>query len=185
MEDRNILTMKNTVYSLMIPLTIVAVAAVMRILPHPPNFAPIGALALFSGAHLGKKSKFIIPLSAMLISDLFIRFHATLPFVYLSFILIILIGSWLKQNASGYKLLGATLFSSVLFFLITNFGVWAITDMYTKTASGLMQSYLMALPFFRNTVIADLLYTFTLFYGYNIIFSHIKTSHILKPYGNR
>ena len=166
--------MKNTLQSLVVPIIVIASAVLMRIVPHPPNFAPIGALALFSGAHLDKKSRFIIPLSAMLLSDVFIRIHANMPFVYLSFILIILIGSWLKNNSSGYKLFAITLLSSVLFFVITNFGVWAITDMYAKNLSGLMQSYLMGIPFFRNTLLSDFLFTFSLFYGYRFINSLVS-----------
>ena len=159
---------------LLIPTLIILTAAFMRLLPHPPNFAPIGALALFSGAYLDKKYRFILPLMAMIISDIFLRFHADMPFVYASFILIILIGSQLKNKVNPARLLTVSIISSVLFFIITNFGVWATSEMYTKNFSGLMQSYAMGIPFFRNTFISDLLYSFVYFYGYQFIAKHIS-----------
>ena len=155
---------------------VILIAAMMRLLPHPPNFAPIGALALFSGAHLGKKFRFIIPLSAMLLSDIVLGFHNDMAFVYASFLLIILIGSRIKNHINPQHVFVASLGSSVLFFVITNFGVWAVGDMYVKNVSGLIQSYAMGIPFFRNTLLSDMFYSFGLFYGYQ--FLHNFVSHI-------
>lgn len=152
-----------------IPIFIIIIAAIMRLLPHPPNFAPIGALALFSGAHMGKKSRFILPISAMIISDIFLRFDSTTPFVYASFMLIILLGSWLKNKTTVSRLFATSILSSLLFFFITNFGVWAATDMYTKNLSGLVQSFAMGVPFFRNTCLSDLVFSFSFFYGHRYI----------------
>ena len=91
-----------------------------------------------------------------------------MPFVYLSFIIIALIGGLIKTN-KWQSLLKASLVSSVLFFMITNFGVWATGTMYQKNISGLTQSYIMGLPFFRNTIISDLFYSFSFFYGYRFL----------------
>ena len=102
---------------------IILVAIAARVIPHAPNFAPIGGLALFSGSHFKKKIALIIPLTAMFFSDIFLGFHKTVPYVYVSFIIIALIGSLIKNN-KWQSLLLASLTSSVLFFLITNFGVW-------------------------------------------------------------
>ena len=157
-------------------LAIILLAIFARLIPHAPNFAPIGGLALFFGSNFKNKIALLIPLVAMLISDIFLGFHSTIPYVYVSFIIIALIGSLIKNN-KWQSLLLASLTSSVLFFLITNFGVWASFNMYPKTINGLMQSYVMGLPFFRNTVLSDLFYSFSFFYGYrflsNFVFNKI------------
>ncbi|MEK7097206.1 MAG: DUF6580 family putative transport protein [Patescibacteria group bacterium] len=159
---------------------IILLAVVTRLIPHAPNFAPIGGLALFSGANFKNKTALLIPLSAMFISDIFLGFHKTMPFVYLSFIIIALIGGLIKTN-KWQSLLKASLISSVLFFLITNFGVWATGSMYQKNLSGLIQSYVMGLPFFRNTIISDLFYSFSFFYGYRFLSNFVfKKLELLK-----
>jgi len=163
MEDRKILNKKIISYG-----TIILLAVVARLIPHAPNFAPIGGLALFSGANFKNKTALLIPLSAMFLSDIFLGFHKTIPYVYASFIIIALIGGLIKKN-KWQSLLKASLVSSVLFFLITNFGVWATGLMYQKNLNGLMQSYVMGLPFFRNTLISDLFYSFSFFYGYRFL----------------
>lgn len=163
MEVRNIL--KQYASSILIIL----LAVVMRLVPHPPNFAPIAALALFGGAHFDKKLRFIIPFSAMIISDLILGFDGATPYVYFSFFLIILVGSLLHKHQKLPHLVGASLTSSVLFFLITNFGVWAAGSMYTKDLSGLMNSYAMGIPFFKNTLLGDLFYTGAFFYGFSLV----------------
>jgi len=163
MEDRKVLNQKIISYG-----AIVLLAVVARLIPHAPNFAPIGGLALFSGANFKKKSALLIPLAAMFISDIFLGFHKTIPYVYVSFIIIALIGRIIKNN-KWQSLLFASLVSSVLFFLITNFGVWATGTMYQKDLSGLMQSYAFGIPFFRNTLTSDLFYSFSFFYGYRFL----------------
>lgn len=146
---------------------IILLAVIARIIPHPPNFAPIGGLALFSGSHFRKILAFIIPLSAMLISDMFLGLHNTIVFVYVSFFITVIIGRYVKRN--WQSLVFASVLSSVLFFMITNFGVWVTGTMYQKSISGLLECYLMGLPFFRNTLISDLTYTFSFFYGYRFL----------------
>ncbi|MBI2443285.1 MAG: hypothetical protein HYV40_05260 [Candidatus Levybacteria bacterium] len=131
------------------PILIIISAVALRLLPHHPNVAPIAAMALFGGAYLDKRFALAIPLLALFVSDLFLGFHSTMPFV------------------------------SVLFFLITNFGVWLMGTLYSRTLEGLLQSYIMGLPFFRNTLIGDFLYVGVLFGGYAlfqmILGSHAKT----------
>jgi len=152
---------------------IILLAVVARLIPHAPNFSPIGGLALFSGANFRNKIALLIPLVAMFISDIFLGFHKTIPYVYLSFIIIALIGSMIKNN-KWQSIFKASLISSVIFFLITNFGVWVTGSMYQKNFFGLMQSYAMGLPFFRNTIISDLFYSFSFFYGYKFISNFIS-----------
>ena len=150
------------------PLLIILVAVVLRLLPHPPNFAPIAGLALFGGAYLNKKYALILPLIALFASDLFIGFHSTMPFVYGSFLLSGLIGLGLQSKKSVPTVFGASLLSSVLFFVITNFGVWAVSGMYAPTIEGLVKCYTLALPFFRNTLLGDFFYTGLFFTSYEL-----------------
>ncbi len=135
-----------------------------------PNFAPIAAIALFGGVYLNKKYALIIPLAAMLAADFFIGFYNIwlMLAVYGSFALIGLIGLWLRKNKSVTNVIGATLTGSVLFFLITNFTMWAVQPLmahaiYPQTLQGLVDCYTMGLPFFRNTLMGDVFYVGVMF----------------------
>jgi len=160
--------MKNTIINLITPLSIILFAVLLRILPHPANFAPIGALALFGGVYLSKKYALVLPLLVMLISDFFIGFHNTMIFVYISFLLTGLIGMWVRKNKDVKNIFLASIFSSILFFIVTNFGVWAM-GWYPKTLSGLIETYVLAIPFFRNTALGDLFYTGVFFGSFEVI----------------
>lgn len=160
---------------------IILVAALYRILPHVPNVAPVAALALYSGKHLDKRVAIILPLTVMVLSDVIIGFHGTMVFVYGSFIATAAIGFWLKKHQSLRNIIGATVISSILFFLITNFGVWIEGILYKRTLEGLLTCYYMALPFFRNTLVGDLMYV-GLFFGLHAlarnILQHKKVSRV-------
>ena len=136
-------------------------------IPHLANFAPIAAMALFGGVYFtNKKYALIIPLAAMIISDIFIGFYNPwiLTSVYGSFLLIGILGGWLKNHKTFTNIIGASLIGSVAFFLITNLAVWAVPlSFYPHTLQGLLQSYMMGLPFFRNTILGDLFYTGIMF----------------------
>ncbi len=164
-------------------LILIALGVTLRLLPHPWNFTPIVAITLFSGVYLGKKYAFSVPILAMLFSDIFLGFYEwkLMLSVYGSFALISLIGLIIKKRKSmGIVLLGS-FSASILFFLITNFSVWAFAPWYAKTFSGLVQCYIMAIPFFKNTLLGDLFYV-TVFFGvYEIAKVWIrKRSVILK-----
>jgi hypothetical protein len=163
MENKQLLK-KFISYSLIILLAVIA-----RLVPHPANFVPIGGLALFSGAKFKGKFGFLIPLLAMAISDIFLGFHSTIIYVYASFLIIFIMGKVIKNSQKPGSIFLASLMSSIIFFLVTNFGVWANFSMYPKTISGLYQSYIMGLPFFRNTLLGDLFYSFSFFYGYRFL----------------
>ena len=161
----------------MATILIIISGALLRLLPHWPNFTPINGLALFSGAKVKGKMAFFFPLLTMLVSDLFLGMHIMIPFVYGSFMIAVLLGRQLKSK-SVTLLPIYSLLSSCLFFLITNFGVWVATDMYPKTVNGLFDCYLMGLPFFRNTVLGDLFYSFVFFFGYSLIAQVIQKIRI-------
>lgn len=152
-------------------------AAITRLLPHPPNVTPLAGMALVGAAYLDKRFAFAIPLVALLVSDIYIGFHSVMPFTYGSFLLIALIGLWLRRNKKPVYLAAASLASSIIFFIVTNFGVWVVQNsMYPKTIEGLAACYLAAVPFFRNTVIGDLLSTGILFGLFEIAESFCRKS---------
>ncbi len=131
-----------------------------RFLPHPPNFTPVAAIALFSGIYLSRNSGIILALLVMIISDFFIGFYSwkLMLAVYLSFIMMVFLGGLAKKKRKMSLVMGITVSASILFFLITNAAVWIFSGMYEHTVSGLIQCYYMALPFFKNTLMGNLLY---------------------------
>jgi len=140
-------------------LIILGIAA--RFLPHPANFAPIGAIAIFSGLYLPRKWAVILPLAAMFFSDIFIGFYS-LPImltVYASFTAMGLIGLIIRKHKKLSTVLGGTVLGGVIFYLATNGAVWAFGTLYPHTLAGLTQCYYMAIPFFRNSLLGDLFYT--------------------------
>ncbi len=134
-----------------------------RWLPHPANVTPVVALFLFAPAFRKGIYAFLIPVAGMAISDIFLGYSTISFYVYGSFILIYLAGFLLRTSKSFVRITVVTLASSTLFFLITNFGVWLHYPLYEKTTDGLILCYTMALPFFRNAVLGDLLYTYSVF----------------------
>ncbi len=157
------------------PLLIIGIAVVLRLVPHPANIAPIAAMALFGGAYLNKKYALVVPIVTMIFSDLFLGFHSTVIFVYGSFLLTGVIGIWLRDHKDMRYIFLASLVSSILFFLITNFGVWLVGNLYPKTVQGLIECYIAAIPFFRNTILGDLLYSGVLFGGYAVVLKFLMT----------
>jgi hypothetical protein len=148
-------------------LGIVAAAAALRLLPHWPNFTPIAAMALFGGAHFAsRRAAFALPLAAMLLSDLALGLHATLPFVYAAFAATVGLGLLLRTRRTVWSIGGAALGASVLFFVVTNLAVWAVGGLYPRTATGLAEAFAAAIPFYAPTVAGDLFYTALLFGGF-------------------
>ncbi len=146
---------------LIIAVLLITLGFVARLLPHPANFAPIAAIAIFGGLYLPKRWAIVLPVIAMFVSDIFIGFYTwqIMASVYLSFVLVGLISLLVKKNKKAATVIGGTILGSILFFFITNFAVWAFGSMYTHNFAGLMQCYTMAIPFFKNTLLGDLFYT--------------------------
>ncbi|HBU06656.1 MAG TPA: hypothetical protein DEB09_01070 [Candidatus Magasanikbacteria bacterium] len=163
--------MLKNITKIITPILLIILGVATRFLPHPANFAPIGAIALFGALYLPKKYALIIPLLAMFISDIFIGFYSwqIMVAVYGSFILAGILGLTIRKNIKFASVLSITLLSSVLFFIITNFAVWAFGTMYIHNFTGLMQSYIMAIPFFKNSLLGDLFYVGVLVGGYEAI----------------
>jgi hypothetical protein len=138
-------------------VVLIALGTASRLLPHPPNFTPIGALGLFGGFAMTRLSTAaLVPFAALLLSDWYLGWYTLLPVVYACFGINVLLGRWLQRRPSVARWLVACLGGSLQFFLITNFGCWLVG--YPKTWEGLTQCYVLALPFYRNQVLGDLLY---------------------------
>jgi len=149
----------------------VLAAALMRFLPHPPNVAPIGAMALFGGALFARKGVAVaMVFTAMLLGDILLGFQPV-PIVYFAFAGVVGIGFLLRKNRTPWRIAGASVTGSVLFFIVTNFGVWAggmlfPQSMYPQTLEGLIACYVAAIPYFHNTLLGDALFTAVLFGGF-------------------
>jgi hypothetical protein len=148
-------------------LSAIAAAAVLRLVPHPPNFSPIDAMGLFSGAYLGRRwLALAAPLGALLLSDLLLGFYPGMWVQYVAVTLVVVLGLATLRTVSAARVAGAAIASSVLFFLVTNFGTWALSGMYPHTIAGLGACYAAAIPFFQNTLAGDVFYSGLLFGGF-------------------
>ena len=175
---------------------IILLAASTRIMPHPPNFSPMAAIGLFGAAHFAKKwQAFLIPLIGIWISDLvinnfvysshssnFVWFYGGFYWQYISYVFIIFAGLFIfNKGISVTNTLGGMVSSSGIFFLFSNFGVWAGGAMYTKNISGLITCYAAGIPFIHNTIISDALFTTVLFGTYYLLqteYSYLKLKHL-------
>lgn len=157
---------------------LVAIGVVMRLLPHLPNFTPIGALAVWGGMRLAPGKNVLFVLATMVISDLFLGFHSTVWYVYASLLLVTWLASRMPVKLGS--VIGTTLLGSVLFFIVTNFGVWQTTTMYPHTLAGLQQSYAMAIPFFRSSLMGDVFYTAVLFGAEFVVLTALAKQGMMK-----
>ena len=189
--------MKKLKINITVMTVIVFLAGASRIFPHPPNFSPILAIALFGAAHFSKKWQAVfIPMFAVWLSDLFINnfvysnqgtefiwFYSGFYWQYASYFIIIMSSILVfKNKISISKTLGASLGSSMAFFLLSNFGVWAGSGMYMKNLSGLITCYVAGLPFLQNTIVSNVLFTTVLFGSYYLIqvqYSSLKNENLL------
>ena len=158
---------KNNIY---LALGLVVLLALSRLIPHPPNFTPILGMAVFSGAIINMRFiAYLVPLTAMLLSDLYLGFHASMPIIYFSLAVCVLIGTFIEARVSILNSFLSISLGVLVFFLITNFMVWYGSGMYESSISGLMTCYFMGLPFVQNTFISSLLYGMGAFLIFDII----------------
>ena len=165
-------------------IILILLAAASRLLPHPPNFAPVAAIGLFAGAVMNRRIAWIVPFAALLLSDLVLGFYHPVAMFwnYLAFAGCLALGAlMLSQQRTFGRLVGATLASSIVFFAVSNFGMWA-SGYYPRTLAGFTTCYTMALPFFRNTLVSDALFCALLFgahaaFGALAARSRTRTAH--------
>jgi len=164
---------KNNIILILIISSIILLA---RFIPHAPNFSPLASIILFTSVYANNKKLVIIPFITLLISDIFIGFYhfGIMLSVYSSFFIIYLLGIYLKNNKNIINTLFTPIYSALLFFFVTNFAVWFFGNWYTHDLSGLLLSYTLAVPFFENTLLSNIIYSYTLFTSYEIIQLYIK-----------
>ena len=155
------------------PISLIIILAFARLIPHPPNFTPIIAVAIISGYFFKNFNlSVLILLAAMLISDLFIGFYENIIFVYASLILITFIFYKISNKINFKNLFIYSFVGSVIFFVVSNFGVWALGSpgvydiAYEKSLSGLIQCYVLAIPFFGNTFLSTLIFSYPAIFIY-------------------
>jgi len=147
----------------MLAWSLIICGILLRFAFHAPNFTPVAAIALFSGVYLGRKYAFIVPLTLMIVSDLFLGMHNVVIFTWGGFVLTTALGLWLKNRKTILGVASASVISSLLFYIVSNFGVW-LMGWYPRTLAGLLDCYIMAIPFLRNFTLATLIYS-GIFFG--------------------
>ena len=160
--------MNTSVMKYTLAFILILAASLSRMLPHPLNFTPLAAIALFGGVYFDKKFAIIVPLAAMLISDYFIGFYGSMYWVYGSFVIIGIIGMMVKNRKTLATIFAGTLSSSVLFFVITNFGAW-LSPLYPHTLAGLQSCYINAIPFYRTTLTSTVVFSMLLYVSYEYL----------------
>jgi hypothetical protein len=159
---------------------ILLLALLSRFLPHPPNFTPLLAIALFGGAVFkNKKLALALPIVAVFLSDLVLGLHESMIAVYLCLGLFMYAGTKINRKSSK-QVISYSLVAAVVFFLVTNFSVWAFTAMYDKSLAGLFESYAMGLPFFRWNALSTLIYSGVLFGAYNLFEKYALTNSAIQ-----
>lgn len=179
------LTNERILNALPVIVTIIMIA-VCRLMPHPWNFTPVTAAAIFGGIYLNKKWALILPVASMLIADVFLGFSfPDIPFVYGSIMLSVWIGFFIgkkRENKPQFtlSLISGTVGSGLLFYIVTNFGSWLTLEMYAKNLSGLLQSYVLALPFLKNSLTGDLIFIVVFVAGFESL-SWLLSRNARKP----
>ena len=153
--------------SVRLAILFVAGGTALRLIPHPWNFSPLVALALFSGAYLKSRWGAAALLAVLFLSDAILGFHVTMPFTWGAAALVMFLGRRVG-GAFSPAVFGGALGGSLVYFFLTNLGVFLLENLYPKTWAGLWECYVMALPFFRNSVAGDLVYTAALFGVFHI-----------------
>lgn len=145
-------------------VAMIVAATASTLLPHPPNFTPMAAIALFAGARFrDKRAAFGFPFAVLFLRDVWLGLHALMPAVYGAFALTVLLGFALREKEGALRVAGASVAGSILFFAVTNFAVWAQLGTYLPTLEGLAACYAAGLPHFKNTLLGDLMYSTLLF----------------------
>lgn len=147
----------------------------IRLIPHIPNFAPVGAIALFGGAMLGRRFAVWLPLAIMMVSDLVIGAYSGMIITWIAFALVGVFGLLFMRRSFMSRITLGAVGASLIFFLVSNFGTWLTGDMYAMTLPGLIHCYVMGLPFLRPTLLADMAFATVLFGSYELASLMVKS----------
>jgi hypothetical protein len=168
-----------------VALGLTVAAALLRLAPHPPNFTPVGSVALFGGAKLRGWQAYLVPVLAMLVTDPILSHLAgysayswATPVIYACFLINVALGRlFLRSSSNPGRIASVVLLGSAQFFLLTNLYVWwAGVSLYAHTWAGLLTCYEAALPFFGRTILGDLFYSAILFGAYALLSRKLETS---------
>lgn len=162
----------------MLALLLLTFGIITRFITHSPNFTPIIAIALFAGVYADKRYAIIIPLALMVVTDIFLGFHEAIAFTWGSVLLITVMGLNLRNQKSAKNIAIKSLFSAILFFVMTNFGVWLMSGWYEKSMAGLTECFVLAIPFFRNTLLSTAVYGVALFGIYELIARRVSNTKL-------
>jgi len=159
--------------------SLIVLAIVSRLLPHIPNFTAVSAVALFGAAQYDKKiMAFLVPFTALFISDALLGFYHGMEWIYVTFALIIITGFALRNKVTVPRVIILSIISSLLMFIISDFGVWIGSGMYPHTWQGFITCYIAAIPFLRNELFGDLFYSGLLFGAFYL--AQLKFPTLLK-----
>lgn len=174
--------MNKTFYCLLLAIGLIVVATLSRLLPHPANFTAIGAISLFAGTYLPRRWGILVPLVGMALTDAVIGWYdwPVLAGVYGSFVVVGFFGWYIRKQKTPATVGMGALAASVIFFAVTNFAVWAATPLYEKTGEGLFLAYALAVPFFRNMLAGDIVYTAVLFGVYELAKSFLGRARLAR-----
>ena len=167
----------------LLALALIGIGITLRLIPHVDNFAPIGAIALFAGAVLSLRIAVWLPLAIMIVSDLIIGLHDTVLFTWSGFLLITLFGTLWQRNSNWVRVPFGALGGALIFFAVSNFGVWLVSGMYPHTLQGLADCFVLALPFLRTSLMADVSFALLFFGLYALAGQHLRgavTLHLPK-----
>lgn len=153
----------------MLAFCLITLGILSRLVFHVDNFTPVIALALFGGVYLTRKQALLVPVVLFAVTDIILGFHQTMPFTWGAVLIIVTVGFWVRANKTFTTILGGGLMSALIFFIVTNFGVWLATGLYPLTAAGLVECFTMAVPFFRYTLVSTLLYGAIFFGAYEAV----------------
>ena len=163
----------------MLAVILLSLGIASRLIIHIPDFTPIISVALLSGAYI--KSRYgavLLPLVLMAITDIFLGFHETMLFTWGSMVLITCLGFWLQNRKNIKTVLGTSVCAAVVFFVITNFGVWLVSGMYPHTMPGLRDCFVLAIPYFRAELASTLIYSTGLFLAYELIANRLRKTRL-------
>ena len=162
----------------MLAICLLAIGILSRLIIHVDNFTPVIALALFGGVYLKRKQALLLPILLFAATDIILGFHKTMFFTWSTILLIVLMGFAVQKNKNWATVLGGGIFSAILFFVTTNFGVWIMTGMYPLTLTGLAECYILAIPYFRSSLLSTLIYGFIFFGAYEVIAAQVRNTRL-------
>lgn len=166
----------------LLALSLIIIGIALRVIPHTANFAPVGAIALFGGAILSFRTALWLPLGIMVASDLIVGLHPTIAFTWGGFVLVGLFGTTLRNKRNLVRIPLGAIGAALIFYMISNFGVWLEGRLYPATWQGLADCYAMALPFLRTSLLADLAFS-ALFFGLYAFVAHAFKGDLVILFG--